>query len=271
MRTIKYKILRWLSCAALVLVLGCATTGPGGEKSLIIIPTSQEVAIGAGMAEQVRETEQVLQDSLWQSYLDEVGQKIVKVSDRKDLEFHFTVINSDQVNAFAAPGGFIYFYTGLLKHMDTEAEMAAVMAHEISHVVARHGVKRLQTAMGVAAAYELVFGENSSQYQELAVNIGLNLAFSKYSRDAEREADNYGIHYMVKAGYDPQGALQMFETLASLGSAGYSNVFEGLLASHPETQERIANARKQIQEMQPLPAGLTTGRDRYRNMLERLQ
>lgn len=251
-------------------LLSCATTGPGGKKSFIIVPTSQEVAIGAGMAEEVEKTEKILADSVWQSYLSEVGQKIVDVCDRTDIEYHFTVIESEQVNAFAAPGGFVYFYTGLLRQMENEAEMAAVMAHEISHVVARHGIKRLQAALGVGLAYQLAFGDEDSQVIEAAIAIGMSLIFSGYSRDNEREADNFGIHYMVKAGYDPRSAITMFGKLAALGDRGSSNVFEKLSASHPETKERIANAKVQIAEMQPFPPSLALGEERYQQMLTRL-
>ncbi len=253
------------------MLLSCATTGPGGKQSLIIIPTSQEVAIGAGMAEQVEQTEKKLDDAVWQSYVNEVGQKIVAVSDRKDIEYHFAVIESDQINAFAAPGGYIYFYTGLLREMDNEAEMAAVMAHEISHVVARHGIKRLQTSLGVAAAYQLIFGqEGASDVLNVAINLGMSLAFADYSRDNEREADEFGIHYMVKAGYDPNGAIGMFEKLAALGGGGDYSVFEKLASSHPATQERIRDAKAQIAGMQPLPSGVTLGTSRYQQMLGRL-
>jgi len=264
---------RFFAVTALLLLLAaCATTGPGGQKSLIIIPTSQEVSIGAGMAQQVEAEEKVLADPQWQAYINEVGQKIVAVCDRHDIEYHFTVIESDQVNAFAAPGGYIYFYTGLLKQMDSEAQVAAVMAHEISHVVARHGIKRLQTSLGVAAAYELVFGdEGASQVLGTAISAGMNLLLADYSRDNEREADQYGIHYMVKAGYDPAGALGMFEKLAALGAQqGEASSFEKLVSTHPETQERIANATKQIAEMKPLPPGLSSGTERYQSMKRRL-
>jgi predicted Zn-dependent protease len=98
----------------------------------------------------------------------------------------------------------------------------------------------------------------------------LGLVFSGYSRDNEREADNFGINYMVQAGYDPHGAIGMFEKLAALGEKGNLSVFEKLTASHPETQERIANAKAQIAEMQPLPANLTLGVQRYQQMLQRL-
>jgi len=253
------------------LVLSCATTGPGGKKSLIIIPAAQEVGIGAGMAQEVEASEKLLADDQWQNYLSDVGQRIVKVCDRQDIEYHFKVIDSDQLNAFAAPGGYIYFYTGLLREMSDESEMAAVMAHEISHVVARHGVKRLQAALGVAMAYEIAFGgDGAGKATEAAIGIGMGLLFSGYSREAEREADRFGIYYMRKAGYDPNGALGMFEVLASYGGGGEPNVFEQLASSHPATQERIANARSQIAEMQPLSSGLERGRTKYQQMLKRL-
>ncbi len=254
-----------------LLLLSCATTGPGGKQSLILIPTSQEVAIGAGMAAQVEATEQVLSDQQWQAYITEVGEKIVAVCDRHDIEYRFRVIESDQVNAFAAPGGFIYFYTGLLKEMNNEAELAAVVAHEISHVVARHSSKRLQAAMGVALAYELAFGEDGGgEALGTAINLGMGLVFAKYSRDNEREADQYGIHYMVEAGYDPRGALGMFDKLAALGGQGAPNVFEQLASSHPDTQERIANAKAQIAKLGQQPGGYS-GETKYQGMLARLK
>ncbi len=264
------KLARITSLALSFLLLSCVATGPGGQKSFVLIPVSQEVAIGQGMAHQVDSTEKKLADNDWQLYLSEVGKKVVKVCDRQDIEYHFTVIESDQINAFAAPGGYVYFYTGLLREMENEAEMAAVMAHEISHVVARHGAKRLQTALGASMAYELVFGKSNSKALQAAVGVGMGLAFAGYSRDAEREADNFGIQYMVKAGYDPSGAITMFEKLAKLGGGGSGNIFESISSSHPETAERIANATKEIAAMTPKPTGLTLGKDRYAKMVKRL-
>lgn len=265
------KLHRILALTLSFFLLSCVATGPGGKKSFVIIPVSQEVAIGQGMAHEVDSTEKKLADNDWQLYLNEVGRKVVKVCDRQDIEYHFTVIESDQINAFAAPGGYVYFYTGLLREMENESEMAAVMAHEISHVVARHGVKRLQAALGASIAYQLIFGgENSSQAVQAAVGVGMGLAFAGYSRDAEREADNFGIQYMVKAGYDPHGAITMFDKLAKLGGGGSANIFESLSSSHPETAERIANATKEIGGMNPKPTGLTLGKDRYQKMVKRL-
>lgn len=253
----------------LVLIASCVTTGPGGKTSLILIPEKQEVAIGAGMAGEIATTEKRLPDALWQNYLNEVGQKIVAVCDRRGIEYHFTVIESDQINAFAAPGGYIYFYTGLLWEMDNESQMAAVMAHEISHVVARHGAKRLQTALGIALAMELAGGNESSKTLQAAVGVGMGLALAGYSRQNEREADDYGLTYLIRAGYDPHGMEGMLNKLAVLGSRD-SNVFERLVSSHPETEERIRNSRQRVVAMSNLPDNLISGKKRYQEMLRRL-
>ncbi len=253
------------------LFLSCVTTGPGGKQSFILIPESQEIAIGKGMAKQVEETEKILDDLIWQNYLNEVGQKIVAVSDRNNITFHFKVIDSDQINAFAAPGGYIYFYTGLLKAMDNEAELAAVMAHEISHVVSRHGIKRMQAALGTQIAYQLVFGsEEASDAVNAAIGVGMGLTFAGYSRSNERESDNFGMIYMVKAGYNPNGAVTMFQKLAELGGSGQSK-YEQLVSSHPDTQERISKAKTRVIQMQPLSKNLTFGSAIYSKMKARLK
>jgi len=251
------------------LLLACTTTGPGGKTSLIFIPTSQEVAIGSGMAKQIAATEKILQDEVWQNYVAEVGRSIVDVCDRKDLEYHFTVIESDQINAFAAPGGYIYFYTGLLRQMENEAEMAAVVAHEISHVVARHGIKRLQTAIGVAVAYDLTLGGEDLEAIETAIGIGMGLVFAGYSRSNEYEADDYGMTYLTRAGYDPRAMESMLGKLAALGESS-SNVFEKLSRSHPETQDRIRHIQTRIKKMQPISTDVTVGQERYQKALLRL-
>ena len=269
-KQIKTIAINLMAIAIFISFTSCVTTGPGGKKSFMIIGSGQEVELGKGINEGILKDNELLDDSLWQAYVNEVGQKVVAVCDRKDIEYHFAVINSDQVNAFALPGGYLYFYTGLLKKMDNEAQMAAVISHEISHVVARHGMKRLQTALIAQLGYAIVFGSESSQLTEAAVAIGMTLVFSGYSRSAEREADRYGILYMSEVGYNPEGAVQMFEVLAAAGERD-PNVFEKLVASHPETQERINLARQQITQMAPLPENLTFSKDRYQTMKARLK
>lgn len=267
--------MKWRAAAGLTLLAlllaanACVTTGPEGKSSLVLISTPQEVEMGKEMDAQIREQDTLLPDTVWQNYLAEVGQKIVAVSDRKDLDYSFHVIASDQLNAFAAPGGFVYFYTGILKQMDSEAELAAVMAHEISHVVARHGIKKLQTVMGVSVLLQIALGESSNLTQQ-AVGIVLNLGLTGYGRSMELEADRFGVIYMTRAGYNPNGAVAMFERLASLSGSGHSSVFEQMLSTHPDTQERISKIKAQIPTLGPGATELPMYSERYMEMRKRL-
>jgi len=265
------KIIPILLCGLVLTVFAasCATTGPGGKQSLILISTSQEVSIGQEMDQQLRQTETVLDDSLWQSYITEMGNRIVAVSDRSDLEYHFAVIESDQINAFAAPGGFVYFYTGLIHEMEQEAELAAVMAHEISHVVGRHSVKRLQSVMGLSILLQLTLGESSETTQALA-GTALGIMMSGYSRSQETEADNYGTLYMARAGWNPRGMVSMFEKLQELSGHRDMGFFEMLASSHPGTGDRIASTTRQISQMTELPSDLVMDTPKFQRLKQRL-
>ncbi len=237
-------IASWITVIIVSLILSCATTGPGGKKSLIFISSGEEVSLGQEFDKQIRQENKILADTVWQDYFNEIGQSIVNVCDRKDIQYHFTVIESDQINAFATPGGYVYIYTGLLRHINNEAELAAVTGHEISHVVARHSIKRLQSMFGLTILEQIAFGSNASATKDV-VNAGLGIAMQGYSRSNELEADKYGVIYMTAAGYNPKGALELFEILKSL-APGTENVFEKLSASHPDTQVRIDQVNQMI-------------------------
>lgn len=265
--------MRRLSIALTVLILAtllsCATTGPGGKRDFIFISDRQEVGLGQQFDAQVKSEAKVLGDRQWQDYFNDIGQRVVAVCDRKNIEYHFTVIESDDINAFATPGGYVYVYTGLLKLMESEAELAAVTSHEISHIVARHGVKRLQQALGLSVLIELVTGKSDSKTLETAIGIGLGVALSGYSRSNEREADEFGIHYMTLAGFNPKGATNMFEHMAA-ASPGKRNFFENLLATHPDTQERIASANAQVRQYSADVQSRGMGKAHYTQMKARL-
>ena len=255
--------------AIMLLIVSCATTGPGGKKSLIIISSDQEISIGRQMDQQLRETEKVLGDPLWQDYINELGQKIVAVSDRSDLPFYFAVIESDQVNAFAAPGGYVYFYSGLIREMDQESELVAVMAHEISHVVARHSIKQLQSIMGLSIVLELAIGKSSENTKALA-GTALGIMMSGYSRAHETEADNFGTLYMTRAGWDPQGMVLMFEKLEELSGHRQMDLFEMLASTHPATESRVEATRIQITNMGSLAPNLKKDTPRFQELKKRL-
>lgn len=147
----------------------CATTGPGGKTSVILISTEEEVSIGKQMAEQVDKDFVILRDTVVQNYISRVGNKLAQVSDRKELLYHFKVIESKELNAFALPGGYVYIYTGLLKLMESEAELAGVLGHEVGHIVARHGVRRLQQVIGINILLDIALGKSSEAVKQGSV------------------------------------------------------------------------------------------------------
>ncbi len=213
-------------------LFNCATTGPGGKKSLILVSTADEVSIGQNMSKEVESQNKVIENPVVENYVDGIGQKLAKLSDRSDLQYHFKVLDSKEINAFACPGGFIYVYSGLLKTMDNEAQLAGVMAHEIGHVVARHSVKRLQQVLGLQVLLSIALGE-SSQLTQQAVGTGLTVILQGYSRDNEYEADYDGALYMTKAGYNPQGMIQLFQKFVAMEQDRKTTALDKLFESHP--------------------------------------
>jgi predicted Zn-dependent protease len=246
----------------------CAATGPGGKKSLILISTSQEVSLGEEFAQEVNSTNPISDDSILVAYVNHVGQKIAQLSDRADITYHFAVIDTPIVNAFACPGGYIYIYTGLLKAMENEAQLAGVLAHEVSHVVARHGVKRLQQILGLQVLLSIALGESSELTQE-AVGIGLAVLLQAHSRENEFEADEYGAIYMQKAGYNPEGMIQLLQKLLEM-SNGQAGFFEKIMATHPPTQNRINRVKSQIQGFDPSVRNLPLNQEEYQKIKKRI-
>jgi predicted Zn-dependent protease len=253
-----------------LLLLNCATTGPGGKKSLILIGTKDEVAIGQNFAKEVESQNKVTPDTILGNYVNQVGQKVASFSDRKDIQYHFKVLESPEINAFACPGGFIYVYTGLLKVMDNEAQLGGVLGHEIGHVVARHSVKRLQQVLGLQVLLSLTLGE-SSELTQKAVGTGLTLIMQGYSRQNEFEADHDGTLYMTKTGYDPEGMLQLFEKFKELEKDKKSTFIDELLASHPSTPDRITKVEGQTKSLNLGDKRLVLGEERYQKMKLRLK
>ena len=220
-----------------VLVAGCATTGIN-KGQFNIVSTAEEVQMGEGFSQEVAKEFEIYDNAEVAAYVDGVGQRIVKVSDRQDIDYHFAVINKDELNAFALPGGYIYIYTGLMKVLDDESQLAGVMAHEIGHVTARHATERLTTMYGYQLLTSLVLGEDPNFYANLVSNIFATGGFLAYSRSNEYEADRLGATYARAAGYDPRGMTELLGKLKSTGQREPSKL-EELLATHPPTSNRI--------------------------------
>ena len=256
-----------LAAMTMVFLVGCATTGPGGKKSLILIGDAEERDIGLKMSAQLKREKKFVTDRTINDYVNRTGQKIARLSDRPDVNYQFAVIEDKAPNAFAVPGGYIYVHTGLLKMIDTQSQLAGVLAHEISHIVARHSVKQLQEGMGFQILSALVFG-GSSQATQSAVNVGLALVMRGHSRADEAEADSYGTIYMARAGFNPEGMAQVMDKLAALSGNG-EGFWENLSSDHPPAARRAAAVRAEI-KAKGLDAGLPSDPEPYKTIKSRV-
>src|SRR6516162_10453462 len=213
--------------------------------------TETEIKMGKQYAMMIESSVKLIQDPVVNEYVNRIGQNLVRNSDAK-VPFTIKVVDSDEVNAMALPGGFFYVNSGLILAADDEAELAAVMAHEIAHVALRHGT-RGQTRADIAniMTIPLIFVGGGIGYAARQVaGIGLPLTFLKFSRGFESEADYFGLQYMYKAGYDPNAFVTIFEKLQALDKkkpGTLSKAFE----THPQTPDRIANTQKEIASVLP--------------------
>jgi beta-barrel assembly-enhancing protease len=227
---------------------GCASLRQ--TLGLALVPTATEVQLGQELVGQIESEQKLLQDSVVQNYISTVFAGVAQYAaqDRSDITYNVKVIDdADQVNAFAVPGGHVYLYTGLLKLADNEAEVAGVMAHELGHLVARHSASQLGTQMGLAMLSSIALGDQPGQLASLADQLVTASAMASFSRDDEEEADKYGLRYSAAAGYSPAGLESFFNKLLKLEGGASTSVFEGLLGSHPATQDRIDLLRSRIE------------------------
>ena len=265
----KRQLLLWVTLA---LLAGCAVNPVTGKNELSLVSEQQELAIGAEQYEPARQSQggDYAVDHELTAYVNQVGQKLAAVSDRK-LPYEFKVLNSSVPNAWALPGGKISINRGLLTELQNEAELAAVLGHEIVHAAARHGAQSISTGMllqaGVMGAAMATQGTSYASLAQMGTGLGAQLLTQKYGRDAEREADFYGMQYMVRAGYDPQAAVTLQQTFVRLAEGKQQDWITGLFASHPPSQERVQN---NIEELAKFPKGGDLGVERYRARIAHL-
>jgi beta-barrel assembly-enhancing protease len=222
-------------------------------KGVNFYSIEKEIALGKALAQEVERSSKMIDDPVITEYVNRVGQNLVRNSDAK-VPFTIKVIDSDEVNAFALPGGFFYVNSGLILRAQEEDELAGVMAHEISHVAARHGTKQATKAeliqLGAMAAMIVVpYGWAGYGIYE-GMNLAIPLTFLKFSRDDEREADYLGIQYMYKAGYDPNAYVTFFERILADEKRRPGSIPK-MFSTHPPTPERIELAQKEIARILP--------------------
>lgn len=268
MRKIFYLVLTGLMALG-----GCATNPVTGKSELVLVSDAQERQIGEqqyGPSRQMQGGDYIVDTDLVR-YVQTVGNRLAEKSDRQ-LAYEFNILNSSIPNAWALPGGKIAINRGLLLEMNTEAELAAVLGHELVHSAARHGAKGMERGMllqgAVLASAVATRKSDYSSYAVGAASIAAQLINQKYGRGAELESDHYGMVYMSRAGYNPQGAVDLQKTFLRLSQGGSQNWLTGLFASHPPSQERVTKNEETLTELEQ---GGKIGRDEYQSAIARLK
>lgn len=256
-----------------VILSTCGVNPVTKKRELQFVSEEKEIAIGTQNYAPTRQAQggDYVLDAELTAYVQSVGDKLAAVSDRK-LPYEYVIINDSVPNAWAMPGGKIAFNRGLLYELNSEAELAAVMGHEIVHAAARHGAQGMERGMLLQGAMIAVgIGAQNTDYSQLIVGgaqVGAQLVNSKYGRDAESESDFYGMQYMKKAGYDPTAAVTLQETFVRLSEGRKSNFIEGLFASHPPSPERVAANKATLAK---LGAGGEWGKEIYAKKTAKLR
>lgn len=248
----------------------CAVNPATGSPNLVLMGENREKEIGLEEHEKVLASQPILQDEALLEYVVEVGNRVAAASHRPDLEYTFTIIDSPAINAMALPGGYVYVNRGLLTFMNTEAELAAVIAHEIGHITARHAVQQqargalanaAATVGGFVTAVATGSGYAGSQISQVA-SIWAQTGLSGFGREMELEADSLGAEYLLKAGYDPSAMIEVVTVLKNQEdfnrlTTGSGGGYHGLFATHPRSDTRLQQAIASVGSLEESEASLT--------------
>ena len=273
--------LRFLYLAGLLASLGlagCAVNPVTGKNELSLLSEAQEINLGQNQYQPSQQAQggPYVSDPALSQYVEDIGQQLARVADRR-LPYEFVIIDDSTPNAWALPGGKIAINRGLLTRLNSEAELAAVLSHEIIHAAARHSAKSvernilLSTVISAAGSAIETQNDRYASVFENGAQLGAQFIVSSYGREAELESDAFGMVYMQRAGFDPEAAVTLQETFVALSKGRSGSWLDGLLASHPPSQERV---QRNQQTAARLKAGRTRdviqGFDRYQSKLDRL-
>lgn len=213
------------------------------------VSNEQEVALGRENAEKINQAVPLVTDPRASGYIAALGKSIAAKTSRADLEWHFAIVNSGEVNAFALPGGYIYVNRGLIERAKTLDQLTGVLGHEIGHVVLRHSVEQMKKTTGANVGVTVICAITSlcdGGLSQVAINIAGTALLARYSREAEVEADSQAVVTVVDAGFDPEGIPEFFQTLMEERKRN-PGLFDTFFASHPIEESRVRNTRAQIE------------------------
>lgn len=258
----------WLAfiVSLFITLQGCSVNPATGEQDLVLMSESQEIALGrAGHTEILQEYKPYPDDNL-SAYVQKIGDRVAKNSHRDDIIYRFTVLDSPEVNAFALPGGYIYITRGILAYLNSEDELAAVLAHEIGHVTARHAVRRHSTATLTGIAGAILASQSGIQGAGDIANVLGTALVRGYGREHELEADRLGANYLARAGYDPESMIdvvrllknqELFEQELARVEQRKPRTYHGLFSTHPDNDQRLQSV---IRASKGISASASTGK-----------
>lgn len=238
-------------------VCSCAVNPVTGKRELMLLSDQEEIAMGQGYDPQVVQMYGVYDDPEISAFITDLGTRMAKVSHRPQLQYHFRLLDSPVVNAFAVPGGYVYITRGILAYLNSEAEFAGVLGHEIGHITARHSAKQvsqqqlaqLGMGVGIIATAELVSPE-AAQVVGMGAQVGMGLLFLRFGRDHERQSDRLGVEYSTRVQYDAHEMANFFETLEQMSPPGQSQGLPGWFSTHPSPTERVGKIKALTDEWQ---------------------
>ncbi len=250
--------------ALLIAVASCSVNPVTGQRELSLISEPQEVALGQEAAQQVAQSIGLVENDALQRYVADIGLRLAAASERPDLPWQFAVVDDPTPNAFALPGGFIFVTRGLANLLTSEAQLAAVLGHEIGHVTARHSVAQMSRAQlaQLGLGLGMILSPEVAQLGDL-LGSGVQLLFLRYGRDDERQSDELGFRYMLENGYDVGEMSDVFEALLAAGEHAGASPLPGWLSSHPTEAERIQTAEERVAALGVPRTDLRVGRDAH--------
>jgi predicted Zn-dependent protease len=252
---------------------GCVKNPATGKRELSLVSQQQEVDLGQQAKGQVVQQFGLVENPALQSYVDGVGKKLAQASERPELPWSFQVVDDAAVNAFALPGGPIFVTRGILAHMGSEAELAAVLGHEVGHVTARHSAQQItrsqlaQAGLGLGVVLGSVLTGQDLSGLGQAAGLGAQMLLLKHGRDAERQADTLGLGYLVETRYQPAAMTALFEMLVRTSEGAERGKLPGWLLTHPEPQERLKDTQERLAKL-PAPQEGVVERDAFLQRLD---